>query len=54
MVKQVAIGIQEFSTLREQDYFYIDKTAFIKDWWERGDEVTLLTRPQQWFRKYLT
>ena len=47
MVKQVAIGIQEFSTLREQDYFYIDKTAFIKDWWERGDEVTLLTRPHQ-------
>ena len=23
----------------------MDKTAFIRDWWESGDEVTLLTRP---------
>ena len=25
----------------------MDKTAFIKEWWEREDSVTLLTRPRR-------
>jgi len=29
-----------------EDYFYIDKTSFIKEWWEGGDAVTLITRPR--------
>lgn len=28
-------------------YFYIDKTGFIKEWWESGDPVTLITRPRR-------
>lgn len=47
MAKTVAIGIQDFSKIRESDYFYIDKTAFIKEWWESGDDTTLITRPRR-------
>ncbi|MCI9123939.1 MAG: AAA family ATPase [Eubacterium sp.] len=32
---------------------YIDKTAFIKEWWESGDDVTLIMRPRR-FGKTLT
>ncbi len=47
MGKTVAIGIQIYSDLIEQDCFYIDKTAFIKEWWESKDSVTLITRPRR-------
>ena len=47
MARTVAIGIQNFSKLREENYFYVDKTAFIKEWWDSGDEVTLITRPRR-------
>ena len=43
----VSIGKQNFQSLREKEYFYIDKTNFIKEWWEAGDEVTLITRPRR-------
>ncbi|MCI8408900.1 MAG: AAA family ATPase [Lachnospiraceae bacterium] len=45
--KTVAIGAQNFEELRAKDYFYIDKTNFIKEWWEAGDIVTLITRPRR-------
>ncbi len=47
MKKVISIGIQGFSTLREQDCFFIDKTNFIKEWWERKDSVTLIMRPRR-------
>lgn len=47
MANNIAIGIQDFSKLREENRFYIDKTSFIKEWWESGDEVTLITRPRR-------
>ena len=47
MSKKVAIGIQDFADLREKNFFYIDKTSFIKEWWEGGDSVTLITRPRR-------
>ena len=47
MKKTVAIGEQDYETIRKNDYFYIDKTAFIKEWWESGDPVTLITRPRR-------
>ena len=53
MGKTIAIGVQEFDKLREENYFYIDKTSFIKEWWESGDDVTLITRPRR-FGKTLT
>ena len=47
MAKTVAIGIQSFDKVIEGNYFYIDKTLFIKEWWESGDDVTLITRPRR-------
>ena len=47
MKRTVAIGIQDFSTLRERNCFYIDKTSFIKEWWEREDHTTLIARPRR-------
>lgn len=44
---KVVIGKQDFASLREHDYFYIDKTDFIEAWWEAGDDVTLITRPRR-------
>ena len=53
MERNVAIGIQNYSTLIEKNYFYVDKTSFIKEWWDSGDSVTLITRPRR-FGKTLT
>ena len=47
MAKNVAIGIQSFAELREKDYFYVDKTDFIREWWDSKDSVTLITRPRR-------
>ena len=47
MTRTVGIGIQSFDKIRENNYFYIDKTSFIKEWWENGDDVTLITRPRR-------
>ena len=47
MAGKVAIGIQSFDTLREGNYFYIDKTDFIREWWESGDAATLIARPRR-------
>ena len=47
MGRNVAIGIQQFNELIEKNYFYIDKTSFIKEWWDSGDSVTLINRPRR-------
>lgn len=53
MSKTVSIGVQNFEEIIANDLFYIDKTEFIKEWWENNDEVTLITRPRR-FGKTLT
>lgn len=53
MARTVAIGVQDFGTMIEKNYFYLDKTSFLKEWWENGDVVTLITRPRR-FGKTLT
>ena len=47
MARTIGIGIQSFEKLIENQYFYIDKTYFIREWWESGDDVTLITRPRR-------
>ena len=47
MPKTVSIGQQDFESIITNNYFYIDKTSFIKEWWENGDSVTLITRPRR-------
>lgn len=53
MGREVAIGIQNFNEIIENNCFYVDKTAFIKEWWDSRDSVTLITRPRR-FGKTLT
>ena len=53
MARTVGIGHQNFEQIIQNNIFYIDKTKFIKEWWERGDVVTLITRPRR-FGKTLT
>lgn len=43
----VDLGVQSFEKVRERNTFYIDKTGFIKEWWEKGADATLLTRPRR-------
>ncbi len=47
MKRTVAVGKQSFEEIIRENYFYIDKTSFIKEWWENGDSVTLITRPRR-------
>ena len=53
MSRTVGIGIQDFEKLITSNSFYVDKTSFIKEWWENNDEVTLIARPRR-FGKTLT
>jgi len=47
MHKRVGIGCQDFEDIRRNGNFYVDKTCFIREWWEQGDSVTLITRPRR-------
>ena len=47
MARTVGIGIQSFDKLITEQCFYVDKTNFIKEWWENKDDVTLITRPRR-------
>lgn len=47
MKQKISIGSQDFTFLREHNCFLVDKTDFIKSWWESGDAVTLITRPRR-------
>lgn len=47
MMRTVGIGHQDFETIRTKINFYVDKTNFIKAWWEANDMVTLITGPRR-------
>ena len=47
MARTVGIGIQSFEKLITENTFYVDKTDFIRQWWENRDDVTLITRPRR-------
>ena len=47
MARTISVGAQNFRELREKKAFYVDKTAFIKQWWNSLDTVTLITRPRR-------
>lgn len=53
MARTIGIGHQDFETIRKKDNFYIDKTRFIREWWQSDDIATLITRPRR-FGKTLT
>lgn len=43
----ISIGTQDFGVLRRNDYFYVDKTRFLREWWLGASAVTLITRPSR-------
>lgn len=47
MARTVGIGHQDFEDIRRKGIFYIDKTDFIREWWDGNDSVTLITRPRR-------
>lgn len=47
MGRTVGIGLQDFGKIIKRNIFYVDKTMFIKEWWESMDDVTLITRPRR-------
>ena len=47
MSKVISIGNQGFDKLRENNYFYVDKTAFLKEWWDSGDSTALHLKERQ-------
>ena len=47
MKREIATGWQDFESLRMNNRFYVDKTDLIREWWQGGDAVTLITRPRR-------
>ena len=45
--KAVPVGVEDFKTLVDKDYFFIDKTLLIKDIIDEGAIVSLITRPRR-------
>lgn len=41
------VGVDDFEKLRKEQYYYIDKTLFIKDLLDMKGEVNLFTRPRR-------
>ena len=52
MARAVGIGNQDFEKIRVNNIFYVDKTIFIKEWWESMDSVTLITRPRRFGKTF--
>ena len=42
MSQTVSLGAQDFAYIRENNCFLVDKTDFIREWWEEQDVVTLI------------
>ena len=47
MPQTVSIGNASFESIRRENCFYIDKTSFIREWWEKKDVATLIMRPRR-------
>ncbi len=45
--KKLPIGIDGFEKIRTNDFYYVDKTLFIKDLLQNWGEVNLFTRPRR-------
>lgn len=47
MEAKTGLGYQNYEEIIANNIFYIDKTGFIKEWWENASKVTLITRPRR-------
>ena len=46
-LKKLPVGIESFEKLRQQGFYYVDKTALIRDLLQKWGEVNLFTRPRR-------
>mgnify|MGYP001127069973 FL=1 len=46
-LKKLPIGMENFQRIREENFYYVDKTGLIKELLERKGEVNLFTRPRR-------
>ena len=46
-MKKLPIGVEDFKRMIKEDYYYVDKTMFIKEFLERRDQVNLFVRPRR-------
>ncbi len=53
MARQLTKSNQSFEFIVSNNFFYVDKTMFIREWWKKGESVTLITRPRR-FGKTMT
>lgn len=47
MRKAIPLGVVDYETLKNQNYFFIDKSMMIYDFLMRKSTVTLITRPRR-------
>ena len=52
-LRPLPIGIDDFGDMIRDGYYYVDKSLFIKELWEKKGKVNLFTRPRR-FGKTLT
>lgn len=46
-MKDLPIGISDYKQLIDENYYYVDKTLFVKDVMEKGGAVALIPRPRR-------
>jgi len=46
-MKKLPIGLSDFKTLIENNYYYVDKSLFIKELYESAGQVLLIPRPRR-------
>lgn len=46
-LKKLPIGMENFQRIREENFYYVDKTGLIKELLERKGVVNLFTRPRR-------
>ena len=52
MTRRLPIGIQDFRTIREQDFYYVDKTPFVRRLVDEG-RFYFLSRPRRFGKSLL-
>lgn len=46
-MKAIPIGVSNYEEIKENNYYYVDKTNMIQEFLERKSKVTLITRPRR-------
>lgn len=47
MKKPIPIGVESYKKIVDKNYYYVDKTLFIKEILDGGAQAILLTRPRR-------